>query len=112
MGSADPQPGLGFLVKLSNRQCRHAVNAITASYGCKAAYEEPIHPCFQGRFASQPLHVARLSFRQQPANVMVDLTSLLDTSVRAVRHRCIPLRARDSAPSAVTQVTEARSTMW
>ena len=76
MGSADPQPGLGFLVKLSNRQCRHAVNAITASYGCKAAYEEPIHPCFQGRFASQPLHVARLSFRQQPANVMVDLTSL------------------------------------
>jgi hypothetical protein len=30
MGSADPQPGLGFLVKFSNGYGRHAVNASTA----------------------------------------------------------------------------------
>jgi hypothetical protein len=35
MGSADPQPGLGFLVKLSNGYGSHAVNAITASDECK-----------------------------------------------------------------------------
>jgi len=36
MSSTDPQPGLRFLVKLSNRYGRHAVNAIIASEVCKA----------------------------------------------------------------------------
>src|SRR5450631_3241093 len=38
MSSTDPQPGLRFLVKLSNRYGRHAVNAIIASEGCKAVW--------------------------------------------------------------------------
>jgi len=38
VGGADSQPGFGFLVQLSNSQCRHAVNAIIASKECKAVF--------------------------------------------------------------------------
>ncbi len=31
MSSTNPQPGLDFLVELSNRECCHAINAIIAS---------------------------------------------------------------------------------
>jgi hypothetical protein len=35
MSSADSQPGFGFFIDLSNRECCHAVNAIPDDYECK-----------------------------------------------------------------------------
>src|ERR1039458_743167 len=37
MGSTNPQSGLGLLVELPDGYSCHAVNAITAGYGCKVA---------------------------------------------------------------------------